>query len=61
MICDLNSGGIFEREVERSDGRVLQISQLLEGDVGCVVWDAALVLSYFIDSQNFEEFAGGLF
>lgn len=58
MICDLERGDMFEREVERSDGRVLKMSQLMEGDVGCVVWDAALVLSYFIDSHEFEKIAG---
>lgn len=33
----------FFREVS-CGGRTLRVKQLCEGDVGCVVWDAALVL-----------------
>ena len=33
----------FYREV-LCGGRTLQVKQLYVGDVGCVVWDAALVL-----------------
>ena len=33
----------FIREVE-CGGKMLQVKQLYVGDVGCVVWDAALVL-----------------
>ena len=33
----------FIREIA-CGGKTLQVKQLYEGDVGCVVWDAALVL-----------------
>ena len=39
------SGGVspFFRDVD-CNGRTLRVKQLYVGDVGCVVWDAALVL-----------------
>jgi len=49
---------MFTRELERSDGRVLTISQYEVGDVGCVVWDAALVLSFYLDSAAFTDETG---
>ncbi|XP_047145241.1 protein N-lysine methyltransferase METTL21D isoform X1 [Hydra vulgaris] len=33
----------------------LTISQATIGDVGCVVWDAAIVLAKYIDGPNFKE------
>lgn len=39
----------FTRELQCA-GQVLQIKQLYLGDVGCVVWDAALVLSKFLEN-----------
>ncbi|NP_001025637.1 protein-lysine methyltransferase METTL21D [Xenopus tropicalis] len=44
----------FLRELELSDGSVVAIRQLSSGDVGCVVWDAAIVLSKFLESQEFK-------
>ncbi|XP_053330852.1 protein N-lysine methyltransferase METTL21D-like [Spea bombifrons] len=44
---------MFLRELERSDGTVLAIQQLSSGDVGCVVWDAAIVLSKFLEGEEF--------
>ena len=38
--------GVFFREVLCS-GKTLKVKQLYIGDVGCVVWDAALVLCRF--------------
>ncbi|XP_073433817.1 protein N-lysine methyltransferase METTL21D isoform X1 [Dendrobates tinctorius] len=43
--------GVFVRELERRDGAVLEIRQLSSGDVGCVVWDAAIVLSKFMERR----------
>ncbi|KAM4690654.1 protein N-lysine methyltransferase METTL21D [Rhinophrynus dorsalis] len=45
--------GVFIRELECGDGGVLSIRQLSSGDVGCVVWDAAIVLSKFLESSQF--------
>ena len=49
---------MFTRELERRDGQVLTISQYEVGDVGCVVWDAALVLSYYLESADFSDETG---
>jgi len=42
----------FVREIERSDESVLRIHQEERGDVGVVVWDAALVLLFYLDKEN---------
>ena len=39
--------GVFFREVLCS-GKTLKVKQLYIGDVGCVVWDAALVICRFL-------------
>ena len=39
----------FVREISCGE-RTLQVKQLLVGDVGCVVWDAALVLAKFLEN-----------
>ena len=44
---------LFIRELELKDG-TLEIYQELEGDVGCVVWDAAITLAKFIDGECFR-------
>ncbi|XP_048747037.2 protein N-lysine methyltransferase METTL21D-like isoform X2 [Ostrea edulis] len=44
----------FVREVETNTGQFLKIHQLEVGDVGCVVWDAALVLSKYIETPDFK-------
>jgi len=49
---------MFTRELERHDGRVLSVSQYEVGDVGCVVWDAALVLSFYLESPDFNDETG---
>ncbi|XP_063803691.1 protein N-lysine methyltransferase METTL21D [Pseudophryne corroboree] len=49
------AAGIFIRCVERRDGSVLEIRQLSSGDVGCVVWDAAIVLSKFLERRECTE------
>lgn len=43
----------FSREFYvESEDILLNIVQNIEGDVSCVVWDAALVLSAYLDSEN---------
>ena len=42
----------FVRELE-CGGNVLRIKQLYVGDVGCVVWDAAIVLCKFLENSEF--------
>ena len=42
----------FVREIERNDESVLRIHQVENGDVGVVVWDAGLVLLYYLDKEN---------
>ncbi|XP_062921658.1 protein-lysine methyltransferase METTL21D [Mobula hypostoma] len=43
----------FLRAVERRDGSRLRIKQHCAGDVGCVVWDAALVLAKYLETSSF--------
>ena len=50
---------LFIREFERNDGSVLTINQCEVGDVGCVVWDAALVLTSYLDGIDFLDDVGG--
>lgn len=49
----------FVREIELDVGEnedvTLKIYQMEKGDVGCVVWDAALVLVYFISTEKCRE------
>ena len=44
----------FTRELELNDC-TLEIYQELEGDVGCVVWDAAIALAKYIDMEETQE------
>ncbi|XP_064420778.1 protein-lysine methyltransferase METTL21D isoform X2 [Latimeria chalumnae] len=44
----------FKREIERKDGTFLHINQFSIGDVGCVVWDAALVLCKYLETKQFN-------
>ncbi|XP_062605453.1 protein N-lysine methyltransferase METTL21D-like [Saccostrea cucullata] len=44
----------FVREIETNTDEVLCIHQLEVGDVGCVVWDAALVLSKYMETPDFK-------
>lgn len=45
----------FVRELELKNDVVLKIHQLEVGDVGCVVWDAAIVLSKYLETRDFNE------
>ncbi|XP_014671323.1 PREDICTED: protein-lysine methyltransferase METTL21D-like [Priapulus caudatus] len=49
----------FIREIERNDGSTLHIHQLEEGDVGSVVWDAALVLVKYLEKQTRSDSLNG--
>ncbi|XP_030071161.1 protein N-lysine methyltransferase METTL21D isoform X2 [Microcaecilia unicolor] len=40
----------FVRELETVDGSLLTVAQLSAGDVGCVVWDAAIVLAKYLEA-----------
>ncbi|RMB98506.1 hypothetical protein DUI87_24720 [Hirundo rustica rustica] len=43
----------FVRELERRAGPALRLEQRAAGGVGCVVWDAALVLAKFLETGAF--------
>ncbi|KAG7246474.1 hypothetical protein CRUP_017229, partial [Coryphaenoides rupestris] len=44
----------FVREIEKNDGCVLKLKQCYKGDVGCVVWDAAIVLAKYFEAECFQ-------
>lgn len=50
----------FERKLEKNDGRTLKLKQCYMGDVGCVVWDAAIVLSKYLETKQFYEPSSGV-
>ncbi|XP_037097991.1 protein-lysine methyltransferase METTL21D [Syngnathus acus] len=50
----------FVREIEKNDGSVLTVSQCYMGDVGCVVWDAAIVLAKYLETQQFYDPTSGV-
>lgn len=49
-----NLSKTFTREWDNGQGCILRIHQLEIGDVGCVVWDAALVLAAFLTTQHYK-------
>lgn len=49
----------FEREIECKHG-TLRIKQAEVGDESCVVWDAALVLAKYLQTEHFCSEAEGL-
>ncbi|XP_074146835.1 protein N-lysine methyltransferase METTL21D isoform X1 [Sminthopsis crassicaudata] len=44
----------FVRPLEKRDGTVLRLQQYGSGGVGCVVWDAAIVLAKYLETQHFS-------
>ncbi|XP_067310614.1 protein-lysine methyltransferase METTL21D [Pseudorasbora parva] len=50
----------FVREIEKNDGSVLRMYQCSKGDVGCVVWDAAIVLSKYLETEQFCSVQSGV-
>lgn len=45
--------GNFVRVLEKRDGTALRLQQYGSGGVGCVVWDAAIVLSKYLETPGF--------
>ena len=54
MAASIDLSKLFTREFELNDGTVLKFHQSEIGDVGCVVWDAALVLSKYLETKDFD-------
>ncbi|XP_007253849.3 protein-lysine methyltransferase METTL21D [Astyanax mexicanus] len=48
-----DASSYFIREIEKNDGSVLEMYQCSKGDVGCVVWDAAIVLCKYLETEQF--------
>ncbi|KAM4543198.1 protein N-lysine methyltransferase METTL21D [Odontesthes bonariensis] len=55
MAADMDDSKYFVREIERNDGCALQVKQCYIGDVGCVVWDAAMVLAKYLETKQFYD------
>ncbi|XP_075874263.1 protein N-lysine methyltransferase METTL21D [Nelusetta ayraudi] len=60
MAADAGDGPYFLREIEKNDGSVLKLKQCYLGDVGCVVWDAAIVLSKYLETKEFYDPSTGV-
>ncbi|XP_072175452.1 protein N-lysine methyltransferase METTL21D-like [Diadema setosum] len=56
----MDAGNLFDREIECEDETILTIKQSFIGDVGCVVWDAALVLAKYLETSGFRRRYGEL-
>lgn len=59
MAADADDGRYFVRELEKNDGRTLKVRQCYLGDVGCVVWDAAIVLAKYLETKQFHDPSSG--
>ncbi|KAF7665811.1 hypothetical protein LDENG_00130720 [Lucifuga dentata] len=53
MAAEIEQNIYFVREIEKNDGCVLKLKQCYKGDVGCVVWDAAIVLAKYLETKQF--------
>ncbi|XP_030643240.1 protein N-lysine methyltransferase METTL21D [Chanos chanos] len=53
VFAECDSESFFIREIEKNDGTVLTMYQCSKGHVGCVVWDAAIVLSKYLETEQF--------
>lgn len=60
MAADRDDSKYFVREIERNDGRALKVKQCYMGDVGCVVWDAAIVLAKYLETKQFYDPSEGV-
>lgn len=60
MASSAGDGTYFMREIEKNDGSVLKLKQCYLGDVGCVVWDAAIVLSKYLETKRFFDPSTGV-
>ncbi|XP_047249143.1 protein-lysine methyltransferase METTL21D isoform X2 [Girardinichthys multiradiatus] len=59
MAAEIEASKYFVREIEKNDGCVLRMKQCYIGDVGCVVWDAAIVLSKYLETKQFYNPSAG--
>lgn len=60
MAAGLDESNYFVREIEKNDGSVLKVKQCYMGDVGCVVWDAAIVLAKYLETKQFYDPSSGV-
>ncbi|CAN9502161.1 unnamed protein product [Ophioblennius macclurei] len=60
MASDEDENKYFVREIEKNNGNVLKLKQCYIGDVGCVVWDAAIVLSKYLETRDFYDPRAGV-
>ena len=58
MAAIVDPKNLFVREFTQKNDTVLVINQCEVGDVGCVVWDAALVLSSYLETKDFQDNSG---
>ncbi|XP_048589213.1 protein N-lysine methyltransferase METTL21D isoform X2 [Nematostella vectensis] len=52
-IAAVDMTNLFTRELEGNYGNLV-IKQAVSGDVGCVVWDAAIVLAKYLETDGFN-------
>ncbi|TKS86443.1 Protein-lysine methyltransferase METTL21D [Collichthys lucidus] len=55
MAAAADDSDYFVREIEKNDGCALKVKQCYLGDVGCVVWDAAIVLAKYLETKQFHD------
>ncbi|XP_044231754.1 protein-lysine methyltransferase METTL21D [Thunnus albacares] len=60
MATEDDQNNYFVREIEKNDGSILKVKQCYMGDVGCVVWDAAIVLAKYLETKQFYEPSAGV-
>ncbi|XP_034433282.1 protein-lysine methyltransferase METTL21D [Hippoglossus hippoglossus] len=60
MAADADENEYFVREIEKNDGCALKVKQCYLGDVGCVVWDAAIVLAKYLETKQFHDPSRGV-
>lgn len=60
MAADADESHYFVREIEKNDGCTLKVKQCYLGDVGCVVWDAAIVLAKYLETKQFYDPSSGV-
>nr|XP_020446511.1 protein-lysine methyltransferase METTL21D [Monopterus albus] len=60
MAADIDECKYFVREIKKNEGCVLKVKQCYLGDVGCVVWDAAIVLARYLETKQFYDPSSGV-
>uniref|UniRef100_A0A3Q4GEP5 Valosin containing protein lysine (K) methyltransferase n=1 Tax=Neolamprologus brichardi TaxID=32507 RepID=A0A3Q4GEP5_NEOBR len=60
MAAKADKNEYFVREIDRNDGCALKVKQCFLGDVGCVVWDAAIVLAKYLETKQFYDPSSGV-